>query len=268
MSLELAYQFGTQRIKFIEAISHSCRTLEYIFTSNDDIALATWMFRGEREALSKLLINFLKFYSEYEFLLSNCPEDDVYGKNLIANAYKLLDSAPDYLKDRRFVTPVLEEFPLKEVSVVSPPNVQEVAYICDKVSITSVEKCKVKFVRFNCTYLELSYSTVPHEESALFEKPKKFTVVDKRPNYNILPTRLSNEPDSVVPDRNVLHPIIEARPHELRHVEFELRDYSLSRLVYNRKFLRLFWMYFSFLDFCFDVLLVGLMLYFLIVLGT
>jgi len=195
MSLELAYQFGTQRIKFIEAISHSCRTLEYIFKSNDDIELVVWMFRGERDALLKLLIDFLKFYSDYECLLSNCPDEDVYGKNLIENAYKLLDSAPDHLKDHYFVNPVLEEVPLRNVSVVSPPSVQEVAYIfdkvlnveklrnasivsppsvqevahyCDKVSTAAIETRKFKFVRIKYSYLEPNDSTETYKESEVY----------------------------------------------------------------------------------------------------
>ena len=241
--------------------------------------------------------DFLKCYSDYECLLSNCPYEDVYGKNFIANAYRLLDSTPD----RRFVTPALEEVLLRNVSVVSPPDVQEVAHICDKVLITeklrsvsvisppfvqevkhacdkvsfaeklrnvsvvsppdvqevahhfdkvsfaAVEKGKVQFVRIKYSCLEPSYSTEPSEELAIyFEKNlQRFT-------------------------QSILHSFEHLRTwskeFKRRVEELELKDCMSTRLADNRIFLRFFWMYFSFLDFNFVVLLVGLMLYFLIVL--
>ena len=132
MSLEQVNEFGHKRFDFLQTIQESCWILNYALSGDMDVENSAHVYRTEREKLISVLEDFTKLYVEYESMFLQCSVQDVYGKKKIQDAYKLLETTPDWVRDSRIVVPTLGIVSIQEVEVVTAPLVQIATPIIEK----------------------------------------------------------------------------------------------------------------------------------------
>ena len=277
MATRRLIDFRRERNGFMESIFESTNFLKRIYSDKDESDNLKMMYKLERERLIRILKRYRDLFTRYRptlLKLSDKGSEEVsVCEGLIRGALDVIDGAPSHLRKLKYVTAKLNHVDVQVVKEVKPEvvnvvnEITEVVLTTVKRNLLEVPKCVVVLSTLNQNIKPPAIAKKPRIQVPVWPEIIPSTVIVGKSDVNLIGLKHCSSSKENCPFINevyddcelVVYPKFSCTGHNenlLKTREFgenKVRrfyvQFIFSRL-YCKIFMRFFWSYFLFSDFC------------------